>query len=76
MVLRATVKTLKEIGLDGIEAGYPTHDESMVKFALDLADEFNLLISRGSDDHGEGIRKVKVMGPMKAEIPIDKIWIL
>ena len=51
--LRELILTLKEAGLDGIEAIYSTYttgDEQQVKR---LAKEYDLLISGGSDFHGQ-----------------------
>lgn len=40
-------------GLDGIEVYYPSHKQSMRDTLLSLAKKYNLLISAGSDHHGQ-----------------------
>jgi len=40
-------------GLDGIECYYPTHTEEITKLCLEICKEKNLLITAGSDCHGE-----------------------
>ena len=58
--LALVVKDLARLGMRGI----------------DLAKANGLLISRGSDDHGLGVRPVKQMGPFRAEIdPSLLAWV-
>lgn len=71
--LRLVIEDLKKLGLSGIECCYPTHDEEQMNFLLKTADELQLAASRGSDDHGEGVRKEKQMGRFKAEMSEDRI---
>ena len=40
-------------GLDGIEVYYPSHKQTMRDTLLSLAKKYNLLISAGSDHHGQ-----------------------
>ncbi len=40
-------------GLMGLEVYYPEHSQAMINFYLGLAREYNLLITGGSDYHGE-----------------------
>ena len=54
-------------GLDGIECYYSDHTPAQSAEALELANYLNLLVSRGSDDHGEGMRPVKVMSTFASE---------
>lgn len=42
-----------DFGLDGIECYYITHTEEITKLCLDLGRERNLLITAGSDCHGD-----------------------
>lgn len=41
------------LGFDGIEVYYPTHSEEDIKYFKELAKKYNLLISGGSDCHGD-----------------------
>jgi predicted metal-dependent phosphoesterase TrpH len=47
---------LKEYGLDGIEAYSSHHTEEITKKLVETARSINLLISAGSDFHGELIK--------------------
>lgn len=47
-------------GLMGLEAYYPEHTQSMTNFYLGLAEKFNLLVTGGSDCHGDVKPDVKV----------------
>lgn len=49
--LETFVRTLKDCGLDGIEAKYPTHTEKDVKELVALANKYGLFITGGSDRH-------------------------
>ncbi|NPB10048.1 MAG: PHP domain-containing protein [Thermodesulfobacteria bacterium] len=51
--VRDYVRELKEYGLDAIEAYYTDHDRDYTRFCLELAEEFGLLVSGGSDFHGD-----------------------
>ncbi|MCK4613378.1 MAG: PHP domain-containing protein, partial [Thermoplasmata archaeon] len=44
---------LKDIGLRGIEAFYSTHSKEQTKGYLELAEKHDLLVSGGTDFHGE-----------------------
>jgi hypothetical protein len=46
------VVSLKEIGLEGIEALYPEHPPQATAFYEELADRHHLLITGGTDFHG------------------------
>ncbi len=50
--LRAMIKNLKEAGLTGLEAIYSTNTSKEEKNMLQIAQEFDLLVSGGSDFHG------------------------
>lgn len=74
--LALVIARLKELGLDGLESYYPTHDPDMTRFLLDRADEQGLLSSIGSDDHGPGVRKVKKMGSFQVQAdPARLAWV-
>jgi len=59
-----------EQGLLGLEAYYPQHTQGMVNFYLNLATKFNLLVTGGSDCHGNAKPEVKI-GSMK--IPYELV---
>ncbi|WP_455379647.1 PHP domain-containing protein [Petrachloros mirabilis] len=50
--LHNCVKGLKELGLDGIEVHYSTHNKSQTTGFLAMAQQLGLLITGGSDFHG------------------------
>lgn len=47
-------------GLEGIEAYYPEHPQSVVNFYLDLAKRLNILVTGGSDFHGGSKPDIKL----------------
>ncbi len=51
--LHELLRRLKETGLAGIEAYYCKHDSDMTKQVIGLAKEYDLLLSGGSDFHGD-----------------------
>ena len=51
--LAALVATLQEMGLMGIEVYYPGHSDTQIKQYLQLAKEKDLLITGGTDFHGQ-----------------------
>ena len=51
--VKKRILALKEQGIDGIEAIYSRYDESDEQLLLNIADELSLLVSAGSDYHGE-----------------------
>lgn len=57
-------------GLDGIEAYYPEHSQSMVNFYLNLAKELELLVTGGTDFHGSVKPRIK-LGMLK--IPFELV---
>lgn len=48
------VKGLVEVGLMGIEAYYPEHSRGLIQRYLELAKQFELVATGGSDFHGPG----------------------
>lgn len=62
---------LKEKGLDGIEAHYATHSPSQTLMLEKIADENNLLVTYGSDYHGEG--RASKIGQKDFEITKEKV---
>ena len=51
--LDSRVKPLTEAGLDALEAFHPDHDDALVARYVQLARAFNLLVTGGSDFHGD-----------------------
>jgi len=51
--LRAAVGELAAGGLGGIEVFYPEHTQALRKLYLTLAEEFDLVVTGGSDYHGD-----------------------
>lgn len=51
---KSIVEELVSFEFDGIEAKYPLNKEGDYEFFLELSKKYNLLISAGSDDHGDG----------------------
>lgn len=49
-----------DYGLMGLEVYYPEHTPSMINFYLSLAKKFNLLITGGSDCHGNAKPEIKI----------------
>jgi 3',5'-nucleoside bisphosphate phosphatase len=51
--LSAVIERLRGLGLDGIEAFYPTHSHSFRKRLMAIARRLDLVVSGGSDYHGD-----------------------
>jgi predicted metal-dependent phosphoesterase TrpH len=49
----ATIQQLINFGLDGIEVFHPAHQPPQIDFYTQLAERHGLLISGGSDSHGD-----------------------
>lgn len=49
-----------EDGIMGLEVYYPEHSQSMINFYLDLAKKNNLLVTGGSDCHGNAKPEVRI----------------
>ncbi len=56
------IKSLIDSGIDGIEVIHPSHSSYRKKFYIDLANQFNLLKSGGSDFHGGEMEDEKNLG--------------
>lgn len=52
----AELKEMIDIGLDGLEAYYPSHTQEQIAFFLEVAEEHNLFVTCGSDSHGPNHR--------------------
>ncbi|MDP2940933.1 MAG: PHP domain-containing protein [Candidatus Omnitrophota bacterium] len=58
------LETIVSRGIMGIEVYYPEHSQSMRNFYLDFAQRRNLLVTGGSDCHGDAKSQIKI-GSMK-----------
>jgi predicted metal-dependent phosphoesterase TrpH len=54
------VTKLIDCGIMGLEVYYPEHSQSMVNFYLNLAKKHNLLVTGGSDCHGNAKPKIMI----------------
>lgn len=68
--LRQLVGELKNWGLDAIECFYPRHTPKQTEFYLQLAEQYGLQVTAGSDFHGEQVKADVVM----LGIPLDLSW--
>lgn len=59
-----------KLGLMGLEVYYPEHSQGEVNFYLDLAKEYSLLVTGGSDCHGKAKPEVRI-GSLK--IPYELV---
>ena len=62
------VAVLTSAGLDGIEVHYPRHSKAETIRFLELAGRFDLLVTGGSDDHGD-INEGRLMGRVRLPWP-------
>ena len=51
--LRAELQDVITLGIDGIECYCPSHDEETIKAYIEFCRENDLIITAGSDDHGD-----------------------
>lgn len=61
------VEKLLDLGMDGIEAYYPEHDEAEAAKYVDMAQRRNLIITGGSDYHGLSARHAIELGEFKLD---------
>lgn len=54
------IPKLIDYGIMGLEAYYPEHTHAMVNHYLNLAEKYNLLVTGGSDCHGEAKPEAKL----------------
>jgi hypothetical protein len=72
--LPGLINELKNFGLAGIEAYYPSHSPSTSRFLKKLAGELNLLISGGTDFHGEFGSNTPLGGSAATVTVPPEIW--
>ena len=71
------ISVLQMVGLRGIECYYSRYSESDVEMLLEIADSKGLLVSGGSDYHGENKTvKLGVLRSDECEIPYERISVL
>ena len=68
--LERILRQFMAVGLDGIECYHSDHTPRQTRLYLDLAREFNLLVSGGSDFHGPSKPNVKLGNP---KVPLSAI---
>lgn len=54
------IPLLVDFGLMGLEVYYSEHTQSMINFYFDMAKKYNLLVTGGSDCHGEAKSEIKI----------------
>lgn len=64
------ISMLVGFGLMGLEVYYPEHTQSMINFYTGLAKKFNLVLTGGSDCHGDAKAEIK-LGSVK--IPYELV---
>ncbi|MCF8040092.1 MAG: PHP domain-containing protein [Desulfohalobiaceae bacterium] len=70
--LRPEIQRFKDLGLDGLEALSSEHSPGQTRMFLDLCRELDLLVSGGSDFHGEGRPWVRLgEGKGNLDLPSD-----
>jgi predicted metal-dependent phosphoesterase TrpH len=62
------VESLVSSGLDGLEVHYPRHSKAETIRFLELAGRYHLLVTGGSDDHGD-INEGRMMGRVRLPWP-------
>ena len=64
------IKNMIGFGLKGIEVIHSSHNEEDIKLYLDITNEFNLLISGGTDYHGGRKKDISLgIGEGNLEVP-------
>jgi predicted metal-dependent phosphoesterase TrpH len=59
-ILEDLIAVLTEMGLGGIEVYYPEHTKNLIAYYSRLASHFNLLITGGTDFHGDIKPEIKM----------------
>ncbi|MFZ5564174.1 MAG: PHP domain-containing protein [Thermodesulfobacteriota bacterium] len=68
--LESLVRMLVEMGMGGIEALYPQHTKKQVGFYTDLSRRYSLIITGGTDFHGDLNREI-ALGMAKGDFRVD-----
>lgn len=67
--LEDLIRHLKDHGLDGIEVDYTEHDSEQRNYYRKLADKYDLLVSGGSDFHGN-VKPLVKLGTGKGDVDV------
>jgi hypothetical protein len=59
---KKVINDLIQSGIMGLEIYYPTHEASFIEYLLSLSKRYNLIVTGGSDFHGEGSRHTCDLG--------------
>jgi len=76
MDLGETLIRLKELGVDGVEAYYPTHSRKFRKQLIKLAEKQGLLLTGGSDYHGAIRKGTTLAGGKGVSVPEELVGIM
>ncbi len=66
-----TLEKLVEYGIDGLECFYPSQDAYATGVCLDFCKEHNLMITAGSDDHGDFAKYIHGVYYAIGEVMVD-----
>jgi hypothetical protein len=61
-VTRQELKSLADLGLDGVEAFHPEHPPNQADSLVRIADELGLAVTAGSDYHGPSVQPDRKLG--------------
>lgn len=64
---------LKNLGLDGVEAYYPTHSRKFRKQLIDLAEKYGMVVTGGSDYHGSIRKGTTLAGGKGVSVPNEVV---
>lgn len=53
------LEDLKIKGIDGVECYYPANSEELTEICVEFCEKNNMIITAGSDGHGEFIKTIK-----------------
>jgi predicted metal-dependent phosphoesterase TrpH len=67
--LRATIKDLRDMGLDGIECIHSDHRESLIDKLMEIAKKYEMLCTGGSDFHGSNKLHIKLGQAGRRRVP-------
>ena len=70
------LKEMINFGLKGIEVYHSSHTEEEIKYYLEIANKFNLLISGGSDYHGSIVKPDIDLGTGKNNLKIKSLSLI
>lgn len=68
-IIPSLLKTLQGLGLGGVEVYYPTHSKKSVQALKRIAEDLGLLMTGGTDFHGNGRSEVTLGGAKGFRVP-------